>query len=117
MGFFKSKRERLLEAYKELFKTVQIYGGVYGYMLRSGDTVGADRFKRAYDEWRQVSPLLIRGGTSREVASLMLDEYFNAAVTNKDIIEQNLTKELAKEEEQKLITATQAIREIIAAHP
>ena len=112
MGLFKSSRQKLLEKYHSLFKTVTLYGAVYGYLLRNADTNRAERFKSNFDSWRQEAILFFNRGKSREEASMMVDEFFGIATANDGLIP-TLTDAKARVVEQEIIEKTETIRDIL----
>ena len=114
--FFKSKRQKIIETYCAMLNSTQMYGGVYGYLLRAGYTDDAQTFKNKYDEWRKVSPLLVKNSQRNDTCKIM-DEFFNSATNNTNIIKEKMTIKLAKKEEQGLVHATRVIRDILSENP
>lgn len=112
LGLFGSKRQKIFKKYHELFEVAPIYGAVYGYLLRSDNASLLEQFKSHYDEWRQLVPLLIDPGASRDEASIMVDELFNAAITHDDLI-QSLTDAKVRKVDQQLIVNNENLRDIL----
>ena len=114
-GIFKFKRQKILIRYEHLFKVVPIYGAVYGFYLRNDDGDRAVKFKGNYAVWRELAPLLVDEGTTRDELEIMVDELFDSAKNNPDLIP-TLTMAKADNEEKILITNTQKLKEVLKDH-